>query len=63
MNEMTPKKRGFAAMDAEQLRRIASSGGIARREAYKLARQNGRQGNGLPLNMAASHSKPTNPPS
>jgi len=33
------KKRGFAALDSEQLRRIASAGGIARREAYKTARQ------------------------
>jgi hypothetical protein len=27
-------------MDPEQLRRIASAGGIARREAYKAARRN-----------------------
>jgi len=39
MNE-TKKKRGFAAMSPDQLRQIASAGGVARREAYKLARQN-----------------------
>jgi hypothetical protein len=38
--EQAAKKRGFAAMTAEQRRQIASAGGIARREAYKTARRN-----------------------
>jgi hypothetical protein len=58
MSEQQPKKRGFAAMSPEQLRQIASSGGIARREAYKVARQHGRSGNGLPLNPPAQPKPP-----
>lgn len=53
MSEQDPKKRGFAAMSPDQLRQIASSGGIARREAYKQARQNRRMGNGVPARRPA----------
>jgi hypothetical protein len=37
------KKRGFAAMDPERLRQIASSGGIARKRVYESRRRNGQE--------------------
>lgn len=61
MSESKERKRGFAAMSPEQLRQIASSGGIARREAYKQARLNGRRGDGLPVSMQ-SNPRPSNNP-
>ena len=37
------KKRGFAALDPERMRQIASSGGVARKRVYDSMHSNGRQ--------------------
>jgi hypothetical protein len=61
MSESNGKKRGFAAMSPDLLRQIASSGGIAQREAYKQARQNGQSGDSLPVSLQPKR-RLANPP-